>query len=233
MPEGEEGPLKPAVCVWLARSAVVAEARVKKAGTTRLRLVTAGLGLAALLRPGAMRSELIPVRYSEGVVHGFLALRTLNGESLAAGDLIQFTHGGRVTSQLVFRFKDGSVHDETVVFTQRGNFRLVSDHLVQKGPAFERALDVSLDGKTGRVTVHYKEGGGAEKVAAEQLDLPPDVANGMVLTLLKSIRPETPRTTVSMLAVTPKPRLVNLVITPAGEEPFSIGGDPRKAMLTS
>src|SRR5688572_28904158 len=33
-----------------------------------------------------------------------------------------------------------------------------------------------------------------------------------------------------MVAATPKPRLVKLVIAPAGEEPFTIAGSPRKAM---
>jgi hypothetical protein len=60
--------------------------------------------------------------------------------------------------------------------------------------------------------------------------MPPDVANGIVLTLLKNIRPDAPRTTVSMVAATPKPRLVKLVISPQGEEPFSTGGFRRKAM---
>ena len=33
-----------------------------------------------------------------------------------------------------------------------------------------------------------------------------------------------------MVAATPKPRLVKLVVTPRGEEPFSIGGSRRKAI---
>jgi hypothetical protein len=47
---------------------------------------------------------------------------------------------------------------------------------------------------------------------------------------MKNIAPDAPRTTVSMVAATPKPRLVKLVITPTGEEPFSTGGTERKAM---
>ena len=34
-------------------------------------------------------------------------MRTLDGTLLANGDLIQAAHGGRVTSQLTFHFKDG------------------------------------------------------------------------------------------------------------------------------
>jgi len=35
---------------------------------------------------------------------------------------------------------------------------------------------------------------------------------------------------LSLLAATPTPRLVKLVVTPAGREKFSIGGSPREAM---
>src|SRR4051794_24117887 len=78
----------------------------------------------------------MPVRHAEGLVHGFLALRTLDGTLLADGDLMQNARGARVTSRLVFRFKDGSLHDETAVFAQRQSFRLLTDHVVQKGPSF-------------------------------------------------------------------------------------------------
>ena len=187
-----------------------------------------GLLTAALTLPAASRAELVAVRHAEGLVHGFLALRTLEGDTIAFGDLIQTTKGNRVTTRLVFHFEDGSLHDETVVFSQRGTFRLVSDHLVQKGPSFPKPMDVMVDGRTGQVTVRYKKDDGQEKVIAERLELPSDTSNGMLLALLKNIRPETARTTLSMVAATPKPRLVKILITPAGEDPLSIGS-PRKA----
>jgi hypothetical protein len=185
---------------------------------------------AWLLCPAPMPVEVVSVRFTEGVVHGFLALRTLDGKTLADGDLIQFARGDRVTSRLVFRFKDGSIHDETVVFSQRQTFRVLSDHLIQKGPAFPHPVDVTIDAKSGQVTVRYTDKDGHPKVAAEHLDLPPDLANGLLLTLLKNILPTAPQTTVSMVAATPKPRLVKLVIEPAGEEPFTTGGSTHKAM---
>src|SRR3954447_8546058 len=85
-----------------------------------------------LLHPLCMPAEPIAVRYVEGSVHGFLALRTMEGKILAAGDLVQVVRGNRVTSRLVFRFRDGSIDDETAVFSQRGSFRLISDHHIQK-----------------------------------------------------------------------------------------------------
>ena len=171
---------------------------------------------------------MIPVRYPEGLVHGFLTLRSLDGGALADGDLVQSVRGDRVTSRLILHFRDGSLHDETAVFTQTRAFRLVSDHLVQKGPAFERPMDVSIDAGSGSVAVRYSEDG-REKTISERLELPPDVANGMILTLLKNLDPRVPLTTVAMVAATPKPRLVHLAISPAGEDPLTVGRSQRKA----
>jgi len=58
----------------------------------------------------------------EGLVHGFLSLRLPEGRVLANGDLIQDSRDDRVTSRLLFHFKDGSLHDETAVFSQRTIF---------------------------------------------------------------------------------------------------------------
>src|SRR5512143_2495701 len=84
-------------------------------GDVRSRLLAMLLACTALLQPGALAGEPIAVRHAEGVVHGFLVLRTLDGNAIADGDLIQIARGDRVTSQLLFHFKDGSVHDETAV----------------------------------------------------------------------------------------------------------------------
>ena len=182
-----------------------------------------------LLQPGETSAAQVAVRHTEGVLHGFLVLRTLAGEPLADGDLIQVARGDRVTSQLVFHFKDGSVHDETAVFSQRGNFRPLNYHLVQKGHAFQHPTEISIDGSTGHVTVRSNDEEGKENVVTERLDLPRDVANGLVLTLLKNIRSQAPQMTLSMVAATPKPRLVKLAITRQGEDLFAVGGSSRKA----
>jgi hypothetical protein len=47
---------------------------------------------------------------------------------------------------------------------------------------------------------------------------------------MKDVKPSAPRTTVSMVATTPKPRLVKLAILPHGEEPFTVGSFRHKAM---
>jgi hypothetical protein len=187
------------------------------------------LACSILLQQESILAAPIAVRHTEGLVHGFLTLRTQAGELLADGDLIQVAHGDRVTSRLVFHFKDGSVHDETAVFSQRSNFRLLNNHLIQKGPAFQHPMEVTIDALTGQVTVHTTDDDGKEKVMTEHLRLPPDVSNGLVLTLMKNIPSDVKETKVSMVAASPKPRLVKLAITPQGEEPFSFGGSSRKA----
>jgi hypothetical protein len=90
----------------------------------------------ALLWPWPVAAAPVAVRFAEGLTHGFLLLRTVDGRLIASGDLLQVARGGKVESRMVFRFKDGSLFDETVVFTQRRVFAMQSYHLLQRGPAF-------------------------------------------------------------------------------------------------
>jgi len=173
-------------------------------------------------------AEPVAVRHPEGLVRGFLSLRTLDGTRVADGDLIQHVNGDRVTTRLVFRFKDGSVRDETSVYSQRGTFRLISNTLTQKGPSFPQTLDMKIDCANGQVTVHYTDDG-KQKVESEKMELPADLANGITLTLLKNVDPQAPPKELSMVVATPKPRVVKLQISNLGEEPFTTGGMGRKA----
>jgi hypothetical protein len=187
------------------------------------------LAMAVLFRTTVASSEPVVVRHVEGLVHGFLSLRSPEGDVLASGDLIQDARGDRVTSRLVFHFEDGSLHDETSVFSQRGHFQLISNHLVQKGPAFERPLEMMIDCPSGHVTVRYENKDGKEKVEDEHLDLPADLANGLIPVLLKNLQRDALPSSVSFVAATPKPRLVKVAIAVAGTDPFSIAGSARKA----
>jgi hypothetical protein len=85
-------------------------------------------------------------------------------------------------------------------------------------------MEVSLDAPAGKTTVDYTDEDGKRQVETEEKDLPADIANGMVLTLVKNIAPSAGETVVSMLVATPKPRIVKLRITPAGRQSFSAGG---------
>ncbi len=181
-----------------------------------------------MLYSGALLAESIPVLHMQGTVRGFLVLRSMEGKTLASGDLTQVARGDRLISNLVFHFKDGSIDDETTVFTQHGEFRLVSDRHVQKGPSFPHPMDISIDVSSGQVTVRSSDGG-HEKIEKDHLDLPPDLANGLLLTLLQNLRPGATETKISYLAATPKPRLVKLAITPQGQETFRTAGEPHRA----
>ena len=184
--------------------------------------------IAALIEPGTLMGEQVAVRHMEDTLHGFLVLRSMDGNTIAAGDLVQSGDRDRLVSNLVFHFKDGSVDDETTIFSQRRNFRLLSDHHVQKGPSFPHPIDVSIDASKSGVIIHSADGD-KDKVETDHLDLPPDLANGLVLTLLKNIRPDAAETKVSYLAFTPKPRLVTLVVKPEGEDTFWTAGARHRA----
>jgi hypothetical protein len=172
----------------------------------------------------------VPVRYPEGSLHGFLLLRTLEGEILASGDLTQVIRKNNVTVKLAFHFKDGSVHEESATYTQRRSFRLLTDHLVQKGPSFPHPIDLLVIVPKNSVTVRYESDDHKEQLETQHTKLPPDLGNGLIPTLLKNISPQTGETKLSMVVATPKPRLVKLAIHSEGEESFAINGSTRKAI---
>jgi hypothetical protein len=184
----------------------------------------------ALLFVPLLRSDPVAVRFPEGSAQGFLVLRDRDGKTLASGDITQVVHGGQVVLHVSFRFRDGSLNDETATFTQDGSFRMVADHLIQSGPKFPKPVDVEIDTASGTVTVHSKEKG-KEKVTSEQLALPNDLANGIIFDAIKNIGVDAKDVKVSWLAATPKPRVVKLAITSRGDETFWVAGRPNKATL--
>src|SRR5215471_7753641 len=188
----------------------------------------ASLASMLILATATVIAEPVGVRFAEGLVHGFLALSSLDGTTIADGDLIQSARGTRVTSRLVFHFKDGSLHDETSVFTQRDQFKILSYHLVQKGPSFPRPLEMSID-PNGVTTVRFTDEHGRAKTEREQIVPPGDLANGMVPILLKNVRRGAVPRQFSMIVATPKPRLVTLKLQAPTQESFSTGGARRKA----
>jgi len=194
----------------------------------RLKPAALVIVIASCLGAGAISAESVAVRYTEGLVRGFVVLRAPDGSVIANGDSLQVARGGRVTNRLVFHFRDGSLQDETAVFTQRQRFQLVSDHLIQRGPSFPHPMEMSIEAASGRVTVRHRDGD-KDQVIEEKMDLPPDLANGIVSTLLKNFPPEAVSLTVPMVVASPKPRLVKLLITRAGLERFSAGRNAYKA----
>jgi hypothetical protein len=187
----------------------------------------AGVSLASATFVAA---EPVAVRFPETPYNRALVLRSLDGKLLAQGGVTVTVGDGRVTSQVVFNFTDGSAHDETTVFSQNDVFRLLSYRLVQKGPAFRSALVMTLDTKTGRAIVRHSEGNGPEEVEEEALDLSSDVANGMMIPVLKNVGPATASAAASWVAATPEPRHVRLAISNAGAEPYPGAGSDRRAI---
>jgi hypothetical protein len=144
---------------------------------------------------------------------------------LAHGDFVQIARGDRVESRLVFRFKDGSVHDETVIFSQRVAFTLLSYWIVQRGPSFPEAVEASMDRASGQYEVRYRAD---EDSPEEHLNgtfaLPEDAYNGMLSIVVKNL-PTGTTETVTVVAFTPKPRAVALRLTPVAEEHTQVAGE--------
>src|SRR4051812_41675232 len=177
-----------------------------------------------LLLIASSLAESIPVRHTEGDAFGFLALRDTTGKTLAYGELKQVLQGsdGLVMEDLRFVFKDGSSYREITKFTQKGEFHLVSDQVVQKGPSFKQQSDSLLDTASGNITVKTTESG-KEKTTTQHLDIPADVANGLLMTITKNLDPSAAETTLSFVAVSDKPRIVKLKISPGPERTFRVG----------
>jgi hypothetical protein len=167
----------------------------------------------------------VPVRHREGSTHGFVVLRSVEGKLLAEGDSTQIVEGDRIISSLILHFRDGSLHEETTEFSQKSVFRVISDHIRQEGPSFAEPVDTHIDATTGHIKVRGKDG----KEEETQLKLPEDLANGLLITILKNLPTSAAHTTVSMLTTTSKPRIVKLEIRREGTEAFSAGGSRRKA----
>ena len=183
-------------------------------------------GLLAVALLGAnLPADPVSVLHPQGSAHGFVVLKTREGKRLATGDMTQIVHGDRVTSRLVFRFRDGSIDDDTTIFSQRGVFHLIRDHHLQRGPSFPKPMDVMIDAQTGQITSRSKDG----KIRHDHLDLPLDVANGLPPNLLMNILPSAPETKLSFVAPTDKPRLIHVSIKPVGTVPFTVGDTPRQA----
>jgi hypothetical protein len=161
---------------------------------------------------------------------GFVTLTALDGKRLGDGEVSQVTTGAdRVISRLSLHLQDGSLHDETVVFSQKRVFKLVSYQLVQRGASFPEAVDVSLDMETGTYTLRKHNLNDDSSVATGHVDLPSDTYNGMTVTLLKNLDPNA-TVRVHMLDFLPKPKLYGVEVTPIEKETAHAGKLSRDAI---
>lgn len=177
---------------------------------------------AALAQVVPPPDGIVPVRYSEGVLHGFLELRSDSGLMLAHGELVQVPRDSTIESVLRFFFRDGSRFEETVEFTQHRQFRLKSYRLVQRGPAFPFDLDARLSAGGQYDVTWTSHDDGKTDHAEGAVDAPADLANGMPLIVAKNLRAGD-TTTVHLVAFTPKPMLIGLRIGYVGKDSILVG----------
>jgi hypothetical protein len=173
----------------------------------------------------------IAVRFPEGTTHGFLLVRSPAGEIIGHGEMTQVVkEGDLVESHLVFTFKDGSLHDELVIFSQHRVFSMLRYHLVQRGPSFPDQIEVSIDRRTAEYEVRSKAGEeGKQEALAGAFTLPDDVYNGIFVTMLLNM-PKGASETVNFLAFTPTPEIIKLELRLVGVHPVRIGDQTRKAV---
>jgi hypothetical protein len=176
-----------------------------------------------------LHADPTPVRKFQGTYHGFLELRSPDGQVVAYGDSTQVVHGDQITAETLFTFKDGSIDDETTVYTQHRTFELISDHHVQKGPFFPHPTEVFIDARTGQVSTRTTGKDGKGEFRTDHLQLPADIANGMVPLVIENLATGATQKTVSLVVSTPKALLVNLVISKIGDDSYSLVGTNRKA----
>jgi len=190
--------------------------------------LTAAVALLVLIAAAAA-GEPVTVRFPEGTTHGFLILRSLQGQTLAYGELTALPKGDRMESRFTWRFRDGSLQDEWVTYLQKPVLKLLSYKQIQRGPSFPADVEVEFTREPSRYAVKQREKG---KKEAEELsgtiELPDDVYNGMTPTILNNLaKGEVARGHV--VAFTPKPRLVKSTMRAVGEDPIIVGDARRTA----
>jgi len=182
-----------------------------------------------LIAAASAAADPVTVRFPEGTTHGFLVLRSLQGQTLAQGELVATPHGDRMESRLTWRFRDGSLQDEFVTYSQRPVLKLFAYKQIQRGPSFPADVEVSFTREPSHYAVKQRERGKTDtEELSGALELPADVYNGMTATILNNLtRGET--ATGHVVAFTPKPRLVKTTMRAVGEDPIIVGDSRRAA----
>jgi hypothetical protein len=176
-------------------------------------------------------AEQISVKHIQLPMHRFMVARSEAGKVIANGEFSQVVQGDEVTMRLTYHFADGSIDDETTTYRQWRTFRLVRNHHIQKGPFFSKPVDFTVEAATGIATSRTIDKNGKIHVESEHMDLPDDLANGFVGTLLLNVPHNTTPFRVGMLAPVGGGRLIRLLISPEGEQPFHTTGQTLKATV--
>jgi hypothetical protein len=176
-------------------------------------------------------AEPISVKHIQRPMHRFMVARTETGKVIATGEFTQVVQGDEVTMRMIYRFSDGSIDDETTTYRQQGAFRLVRNHHIQKGPFFAKPVNFAVEAATGIATSRTADKNGKIHVESEHIDLPDDLANGFVGTLLLNVPHNTTPFRVGILAPVGGGRLIRILISPEGEQPFQTKGQTLKATV--
>ena len=191
-------------------------------------LVTA---LLVIKLGAAAQAEQVPVKHIQYPMHRSMVVRSEAGRIIAHCEFSQAVQGDEVKMRLTYRFVDGSIDDETTDYTQQGTFRLVRDHHIQKGPFFTKPYDFSIEATSGMATFRTPDENGKVQIESKHIDLPYDLANGIVGTLLLNVPQNTQPFRVGLLAPVGGGRLIRIWISPEGEQSFCLAGQNVKAAV--
>jgi hypothetical protein len=179
----------------------------------------------------ALLAETIPVRHIQRPMHRYMVARSEAGNDIATGDFTQVVQGDEVIMRLTYSFVDGSIDDETTTYRQQGTFRLVRYHHLQKGPFFTKPIDFTVEAATDIVSSRTIDKKGNILVESKHMDLPVDLANGFVGTLLLNVPHDTKPFRVGMLAPVNGGRLIPLLISSESEQTVQLAGQTLKATV--
>jgi hypothetical protein len=131
---------------------------------------------------------------------------------------------------MMFRYDDGSIFHETVLYAQEKTFEMREYHLVRRGPSFPFDMEIALDRPSGRYTVKtWDKNGKPDETLNGKLDLPNDTYNGMIFTVTKNFQGDAGER-VHYVVFTPEPKLIEVEIVPAGRHNVKVGKLEQKAI---
>ena len=187
--------------------------------------------LLAIAASAAAPAEPVPVRNVQHPMHRRMTARSDDGKAIATGEFTQIVQGDEVTMRLIYHFADGSIDDEMTTYRQDATFRLVRSRHLQQGPFFAKPVDFTVDASNHMATTRTTDKSGKVHVEGEHVNLPNDLANGFVGTLLLNTPPTSTPFRVGMLVPVGGGRLIRLLISPAGEQRFQVAGQAHTATV--
>lgn len=119
---------------------------------------------------------------------------------------------------------------KTTVFRQGSVLQLLSDHHIQHGPSFKEPLNMEVNVPAQQVTWHEMKDG-KDEVKTEHMDIPPDLANGLISPILENFPANATEIKVPYIAGGSKPRLVKLALKRGDENRFRVGNSSRWARV--